>query len=48
MALQADGIYMPVLIRRFRSVEGAGDLMNIPGMFQAIALVKVNITYTAK
>lgn len=43
MTLQADGIYMPALIKRFRLVEEAGDLMNIPGMVQAIAFVKVNI-----
>lgn len=40
MTMESDGIYVPVLIKRFLLVEEAADLMDIPAIVQAVALVK--------
>lgn len=47
MTMESDGICVPVLIKRFLLVEEAADLMDIPAIVQAVALVKV-ITNVAK
>jgi hypothetical protein len=40
--MEGDGLYNPVLVKRFLLVEEAADIMNIPIIVQEITLIKVN------
>ena len=43
MSLVNDGIYLPVMVKRFSLVENESNLMNIPLIVEALSIVKVSI-----
>jgi hypothetical protein len=36
-----DGIYMPIMVRRFSLVEEFADIINIPAIVESLVIVKV-------
>lgn len=41
MRINQEGLYMPMMIKRFSLMEGIEDAVNIPAMVESLMFVKV-------